>query len=114
MKASKKKIMAMVTISRKICSRENRYEFRKRLFQRRIFLAGLLRPHRLEDEVDVNGGRARAARNAHAGRPFAFQLPVGLQQDATPTMVPDDHARSGIAGVVVPSRTEVSTQKPYS
>ena len=103
------KMMAMVTISKESISREERYEFRKRLCQQRISLAGLLCAHRLEEEVDVHGGWARAARNAHTGRLSRFQLPAGLQQDGTPAMVPDDHALSGIAGVVVPSRTEEST-----
>lgn len=104
-----KKIMAMVTISRELFSREDRYECKKRLCRRRIPLAGLQRTHRLEDGVDVHGGWSRAALTAHTGRPFEFQLPAGLQQDGTPAMVPDGQARISTAGVVVPSQTEEST-----
>ncbi|MDE0332303.1 MAG: hypothetical protein OXL41_10590 [Nitrospinae bacterium] len=104
-----KKITAMVTVSRESCSRENRYEFRKRLYLRRITYAGLSRAHRLEEEVDVHGGWTRAARDAHTGRLVEFQLPVGPHTDGTPTLVFDDHARIRIAGVGVPSQTEEST-----
>ena len=106
-----KKIMVMVTISRELFSREDRYECKKRLCERRISLARLQRAHRLEVEVDVHGGWSRAARNEHTGRPFEFQLPAGLQQDGTPAMVPDGQVRISTAGVVVPSQTEESTPK---
>ena len=48
------------------------------------------------------------------GRAPPGTLPAGLQPGATLTMVSDDHARSCIDGVVVPSQTEESTKKPYS